>query len=104
MKTFWEIKTCTDNYDEVQNMSKNIVECGLASCTHIHKIESKYIWKNKFTNNNEFLLIAKTTKDNVKKCIEYIKSNHSYELPEISVTKCKTTDDFFDWIKLNTKH
>ena len=48
-------------------------------------INSFYRWKGKIENEDECVLIAKTTDENVEKTVERIKQIHSYELPDIIV-------------------
>ena len=102
VKNFWEVKTCTNSYEEANLLSENIIKLGYASCAHIHKIESKYVWNDEFVENSEYLIVFKTTKKHKNECVRYIKQNHSYQLPEISCSKIQSTNEFFKWIKDNT--
>ena len=80
------IYTTIDNIQDARKIAKTLVEEQLVACTNIiPKIESIYRWKGKIENEEEIVIIAKTTDDNVKRTIQRIKDIHSYELPDIIV-------------------
>jgi len=71
---------------DARKIAKILVEEQLVACVNIiPNIESIYRWEGKIDNDNEVILIAKTTDDNIKKTIQRIKTLHSYELPDIIV-------------------
>jgi len=71
---------------DARRIAHTLVEEQLVACVNIiPKIESVYKWKGKIENDEEVVIIAKTTDKNVKKTIQKIKSLHSYELPDIIV-------------------
>ena len=80
------IYTTIDNVQGARKIANTLVEEQLVACVNIiPKIESVYRWKGKIENDNECVLIAKTTDKNVKKTIQKIKELHTYELPDIIV-------------------
>lgn len=71
---------------DARRIANTLVEEQLVACVNIiPTIESVYRWKGKIENDEEVVLIAKTTDKNVKKTIQRIKSLHTYELPDIIV-------------------
>lgn len=71
---------------DARRIANTLVEEQLVACVNIiPNIESVYRWKGKIENDEEVVLIAKTTDNNVKKTIQRIKSLHTYELPDIIV-------------------
>ena len=71
---------------DARRIAHTIVNEQLVACVNIiPKIESIYRWEGKIENENEFILIAKTTDSNVKKTIQRIKALHTYDLPDIIV-------------------
>ena len=71
---------------DARRIANILVEEQLVACVNIiPTIESVYRWKGKIDNDEEVVLIAKTTDKNVKKTIQRIKSLHTYELPDIIV-------------------
>ena len=80
------VYTTIDNMQDARKIANTLVEEQLVACVNIiPKIESIYRWKGKIENDDEYVLIAKTTDKNVKKTIQKIKELHTYELPDIIV-------------------
>lgn len=80
------VYTTVNNIQDARKIAKTLVKEQLVACVNIiPKIESIYRWKDKIEEDNEFVLIAKTVDNNVKKTISRIKELHSYELPDIIV-------------------
>lgn len=80
------VYTTIDNIQGAKKIAHTLAEEQLVACVNIiPKIESIYRWKGKIEEDNEFILIAKTVDNNVKKTIRRIKELHTYELPDIIV-------------------
>ena len=80
------IYTTIDNIQDARKIAQTLVEEQLVACANIiPEIESIYRWEGKIENENEVVIIAKTTDPNVKKTIQRIKDLHSYDLPDIIV-------------------
>ena len=80
------VYTTIDNMQDARKIANTLVEEQLVACVNIiPKIESVYRWKGKIENDNECILIAKTTDKNVKRTIQKIKELHTYELPDIII-------------------
>ncbi len=70
--------------EEADKISRGLVEDKLAFCVStIPKIRSTYFWEDRIHVDEEFLLIVKTRKDRYEDLEMWVKSNHSYEVPEI---------------------
>ena len=80
------VYTTIDNIQDARKIANTLVEEQLVACVNIiPEIESIYTWQGKIEEENEIVLIAKTTDENVKKTIQRIKTLHPYELPDIIV-------------------
>ncbi len=80
------VYTTIDAIQDARKIAHTLVEEQLVACVNIiPKVESIYRWKGNIENDEEIVLIAKTTDANVKKTIQRIKQMHSYELPDIIV-------------------
>jgi len=80
------VYTTIDAIQDARRIANTLVEEQLVACVNIiPKVESIYRWKGNIENDEEIVLIAKTTDANVKKTIQRIKQMHSYELPDIIV-------------------
>ena len=70
--------------EEADKISRGLVKEKLAFCVStIPKIQSTYYWEDKIHVDEEFLLIVKTRKDRYADLETWVKTNHSYEVPEI---------------------
>jgi len=80
------IYSTIDNLANAKKLAREMVSLQIVACVNIiPKIESTYRWEGKIENDEEVVIIAKTTDKNVKKTIKRIKSLHSYDLPDIIV-------------------
>jgi len=77
------VQTTCASKDEAKKIARVLIEKGLAACIQMSKIESYYMWKNEFCDDEEILLSIKTKKENFKKIKSKIKELHSYDVPEI---------------------
>ncbi|MHA2007143.1 MAG: divalent-cation tolerance protein CutA [Promethearchaeota archaeon] len=89
------------NIDEGQTIAKNLVENKLAACVNIIKdVISIYRWKGFVQEDNEYLLIIKTTEEKSNAVIQKINEIHSYEIPECIGFKVKKgSNNYLNWIK-----
>ena len=70
--------------EEAENLSRGLVEEKLAFCVNtVPGIQSTYNWKGKVRVDNEILLIVKTRQDRYEALEQWVKNNHSYDVPEI---------------------
>lgn len=77
------VQTTCASKDEAKKIARVLIEKGLAACIQMSKVESYYMWKNEFCDDEEILLSIKTKKENFKKIKSKIKELHSYDVPEI---------------------
>ncbi|MFX1302784.1 MAG: divalent-cation tolerance protein CutA [Promethearchaeota archaeon] len=89
------------NIEEGQRIAKILVENKLAACVNIiRNILSIYRWKGKIEEDDEHLLLIKTTKENSESIIDKINEIHSYEIPECIGFKIeKGSESYLNWIK-----
>ncbi|MBD3253986.1 MAG: divalent cation tolerance protein CutA [Candidatus Lokiarchaeota archaeon] len=87
--------------EEGKKIAKHLVNGKFAACVNIVKdIVSVYTWENKIHEDNEHLLLIKTTEDNSEKIIKQITKIHSYDTPEcIGFEISKASEKYLNWIK-----
>lgn len=92
--------TTTPNIEEAESLAKKIVEAELAACVQVlPQIQSFYIWDGQLQNDSEQLLLIKTLPEKYTILENFIKGNHSYEVPEIvAITAERVSDDYRNWI------
>jgi len=80
------IYSTINDLKEAKRIANILVEERLVACVNIiPNIHSIYRWKGKIESDDEYVIIAKTNKPNVKNVIKRIKSLHTYDLPDIIV-------------------
>jgi periplasmic divalent cation tolerance protein len=99
MQTFF-IYVTTKDKAEAREIGRHLVQSRLAACVNIFDhMNSMYIWQDEFQDDQEAVLIAKTTEQRVPELIQAIKSRHSYEVPCIvSLPIQDGNPDFLRWI------
>jgi periplasmic divalent cation tolerance protein len=69
---------------ECRKIARHLVEARLAACVNITQpIESIYRWEGKLADDDEFLLLIKSTRELFPRIKKEISRIHSYHTPEI---------------------
>ncbi|MDD2702429.1 MAG: divalent-cation tolerance protein CutA [Candidatus Omnitrophica bacterium] len=69
---------------EAEVISRGLIKNRLAACVNmVRGIDSLFWWKGGVDRAREILLIAKTRRSKFKKLAAFVKSVHSYTVPEI---------------------
>ena len=86
--------------EEAKNIAADLVRSKLAACVNIlDNMNSIYFWDGEVQDNQEVVMIAKTTQAHIQKLIEKVKSMHSYECPCIvALPVVDGHQPFLDWI------
>lgn len=86
--------------DEARKIATSLVEENLAACVSIvPKILSIYRWEGKVVEEEELLLIAKTSEEKFAALSQSVKKLHSYETPEIiAIAVADGLKTYLDWI------
>jgi periplasmic divalent cation tolerance protein len=98
---FYLFLVTVPNFEEGQKIARILVENKLAACVNIIKnIYSMYEWKRTIEEDNENLLIIKTTEEKSDLLIQKINEIHSYENPECIGFKIERgSEKYLNWIK-----
>ena len=105
MKAFLIYMTTADK-DEARAIGRHLVQSGLAACVNIwDRMNSMYVWEGEFQDDQEAVMIAKTTEERVPSLIEAVRERHSYECPCIvAVPIADGNPDFLHWIEERVRH
>jgi periplasmic divalent cation tolerance protein len=78
------VVTSVGTEQQALDIARRLVESRLAACVNILPgVRSVFRWKGKVQDESEFLLMAKTVRENFERVRETIKELNVYELPEI---------------------
>ncbi|SMO34458.1 divalent-cation tolerance protein CutA [Fodinibius sediminis] len=98
----------TNNKQEAKSIGRTLVEEKLAACINIvDGMESIYRWKGEIVEDQETLLIAKTTYHNVNELTERVKELHSYDCPcviSLQLTEQEGNEEYQRWLIKNCKN
>jgi periplasmic divalent cation tolerance protein len=101
MLKIYIITTTLDSKEKCNEFANRIITQKLAACCQIVPIDSVYFWKGEIANEQEFQLICKTIKKD--ELVNFINSNHFYEIPEIIIQEVETSEEYFGFVKQNCK-
>jgi periplasmic divalent cation tolerance protein len=90
--------------DEATMIARTVVEERLAACANIiDAMRSIYRWEGKVSEDEEAVLILKTTAEKVETLTERVKALHSYDLPcVVEIPLGGGNAAYFDWIAAET--
>lgn len=98
------VQTSLASKGEARKLAALILAKRLGACIQIAPINSLYRWRGNTESADEFLLVIKTRPALAAKLTAFIKNNHSYELPEIIVTKTEADPDYSRWVARETSN
>jgi len=95
------IYTVCSSSQEAKSIGKILVQEKLCACVNIIKgMESIYFWEGEIIEDNEVLLLIKTTMNHFDEISRQIKELHSYEVPCVFSLQVKNVNkDYLNWIK-----
>jgi periplasmic divalent cation tolerance protein len=89
-----------DDYNLAIQISKILISEQLAACCNIiPNITSIYRWEGEIHSDSEFLILIKTTQENLENIEKRITELHSYDVPEIiSFEITSGNKPYLNWI------
>ena len=87
--------------DEARKVGRELLESKLAACVNIiDNMNSMYMWEDALQDDQEVVLIAKTTEERMPALIEKVKAAHSYECPcVLAIPVVHGNPEFIAWIR-----
>jgi periplasmic divalent cation tolerance protein len=94
------LTTCADNAAATR-LAREIVRSGQAACVNIvPSITSLYNWQGDLQEDQESLLVIKTTRAGFARIKQVIGQLHDYDVPElIGVEAVDGSTDYLDWVR-----
>ncbi|MEX0686447.1 MAG: divalent-cation tolerance protein CutA [Balneolales bacterium] len=90
----------TSNTDEARTIGSLLVEEKLAACVNIiDSMKSIYWWEGEIQEDQESILIAKTTEEHITTLTNRVKELHSYDCPCVVAMPIETGNpEYLKWI------
>ncbi|WP_217490815.1 divalent-cation tolerance protein CutA [Candidatus Nitrospira nitrificans] len=94
----------TASQEEAVKIANQVVQSRLAACAStVPTVRSTYWWEGKLMNDQESLLLIKTTSDKFNSLEEAIRKVHSYKVPEIiAIPVGQGFPPYLEWIHRET--
>ena len=84
-------------------LAKELINKKLCACINLTKVRSLYNWKNKLEDQEEYLVLFKSTTSTVEELKSNIKRGHPYEVPEIvEIRMNKVSKSYLSWLAEST--
>jgi periplasmic divalent cation tolerance protein len=85
--------------DAAPELARSLVDDRLAACVNRVDCDSVYRWEGDVIEDDEVLLLAKTTDDRYPDLVEHVRETHPYDVPCIERFDAADVDHpFADWI------
>ena len=96
--------TCPDQ-EIASSLAKGLVEARLAACVNILPgVRSVYRWGNGIQDDEEVLLVIKTTNMAYHGMEAWLVSKHPYDVPEvIALSVAAGSSPYLNWLSENTE-
>ncbi len=91
--------------EEAKKIAGHLLEQRLIACANIFPTESMYHWKGKMADadEEEFILLGKTSEENYGKIVEEVEKIHSYTTPCIIKIPISPNDSYKNWTQNELK-
>lgn len=94
------IYTTLENTHKAKELAAKAVEYKYAACVNlIPQGYAIYSWNDEIVQNQECLLIFKTTIENKEKLMKWLNKNHQYEVPCLLATTLSASQNFYDYVQ-----
>ncbi|MFK8026886.1 MAG: divalent-cation tolerance protein CutA [Gammaproteobacteria bacterium] len=103
-QTMLLVMTTITDIDKGKLLARQIIEKQLAACCNIVPgITSIYRWKNELCEDQECLVVMKTTETRYIQLSKFIKQQHPYDTPElIALPVTHSTQEYLSWVTKET--
>lgn len=98
MKDLVYVYITNPSKEKAKEIAKILLEKRLIGCANIFAINSLYWWNKKIVDEEEHVLIGKTTEEKFLIVKNEVESIHPYTIPCIIKIPVKANDEYSNWI------
>lgn len=92
------ITTTVGSAEQAQALAAQAVMQRLAACVQIESIESHYVWQGQTEQSPEWRLVLKTLPLAQERLLDWLRSEHPYELPQLLWRQEQASAEYAGWI------
>jgi periplasmic divalent cation tolerance protein len=98
------VMTSLPDKEVAKQLAKRLIDAHLAACVQIQSgVQSIYRWEGRLCEEQEVVMVAKTTAEQWPAISAFIKQNHPYDVPEIIAQPITHSDtDYARWAVAET--
>ncbi|MEX8191515.1 divalent-cation tolerance protein CutA [Comamonas guangdongensis] len=97
--TLCVVTTTVAHAAEAEDLARALVTAQVAACVQTERITSYYEWDGVLQATPEWRLVCKTLPDVLPRLTQLLREQHSYEVPQISVSTERCLADYAQWLK-----
>jgi len=87
-----------ESEDKAKELALNLLEQKLVACANLWPMKSLYVWKESLHQDDEVVLILKTTEDLCEKARDEALRLHTYETPCVLRLDAQANAAFYQWV------
>lgn len=87
-----------ESEDKAKELALNLLNQKLVACANLWPMKSLYVWNDSLNQDNEVVLILKTTPDMWEKARDEVLRLHSYETPCVMRLDAQANTAFYQWV------
>ena len=98
------VMTSLPDMEAAKALARRLIDANLAACVQLQLgVQSIYRWEGRICEEQEVVLVAKTTAAQWPAISAFIKQNHPYDIPEIIAQPIIHSDtDYARWVITET--
>ncbi len=88
---------------EATKLARHLLEKRMIGCANILPVKAMYWWEGTIVDDDECVLIAKTSEKNFAKVRSEVEKVHPFEVPCIIRIDAQVNDKYFQWLMKGTE-
>ncbi len=97
------ITTTFEDKQQAHDLAKLLLDEHLISCAQVSEISSMYHWKGEIVDTTEYIVTMKSKESLYQQIENIIKSNHTYDVPQIiALPIIHGSKEYLEWIDNTT--